>query len=158
MGVPGSKIWSNLQLLSLFQSKYLKCGDCYDDNDGSQGLRVGSSDAGDVIKTSTKAKKNMKREKYENKRKHRVRIVIQTAKNVLYADFLSKRFHSNYLLFLQIFSARSWRKFGHLMEKWQDVSRGEKRGHSRTPRQLTTGSATVSDLTHDLNVKMAGMI
>ena len=36
MGVPGSKIWSNLQLLSLFQSKYLKCDDCYDDNDGSQ--------------------------------------------------------------------------------------------------------------------------
>ena len=117
MGVPGSKIWSNLQLLSLFQSKYLKCGDCYDDNDGSQGLRVGSSAADDVIKTSTKAKKNMKREKYENKRKHRVRIVIQTAKNFLYADFLSKRFHSNYLLFLQIFSAQSWRKFGHLMEK-----------------------------------------
>ena len=74
MGVPGSKIWSNLQLLSLFESKYLKCDDCYDDNDGSQVLRAGNSAAGDVIKTLTKAKKKMKREKYENKRKHCVRI------------------------------------------------------------------------------------
>ena len=53
MGVPGSKIWSNLQLLSLFQSKYLKCDDCYDDNDGSQGLRVDTS-SGDVITASRK--------------------------------------------------------------------------------------------------------
>lgn len=61
MGVPGSKIWSNLQLLSLFQSKYLKCDDCYDDNDGSQGLRVDTG-GGDVT-ASTKAKKYIKQKK-----------------------------------------------------------------------------------------------
>ena len=80
MGGPGSKIWSNLQLLSLFESKYLKCDDCYDDNDGSQVLRAGNSAAGDVIKTLTKAKKKMKREKYENKRKHCVRICHPNSK------------------------------------------------------------------------------
>ena len=54
-------------------------------------------------------------------------FVIQTAKNGLYAEFLSERFHSNNLLFCSIISALSWRKLGHLMEKWQDVSRGEER-------------------------------
>jgi len=40
------------------------------------------------------------------------------------------------------------------------MSPEERRGTQwdSSPRQLTTGSATVSDLTHDLNVKMAGMI
>ena len=158
MGVPGSKIWSNLQLLSLFQSKYLKCGDCYDDNDGSQVLRVANSDAGDVIKTCTKAKKNMKREKYENKRKHRVRICHPNSKKWFLCRFPFWRFSLKLSSVLFNIFGLIWRKFGHLMEKWQDVSRGEERGHSGTPRQLTTGSATVSDLTHDLNVKMAGMI
>lgn len=83
-------------------------------------------------------------------------FVIQKANTTLFEAFLSLHFHSN-LLFCSIFSSRRWRKYGHLMEKWQDVSRGEE-GPSGTPRQLTTGSATVSDLTHDLNVKMAGMI
>ena len=72
MGVPGSKIWSNLQLLSLFQSKYLKCEDCYDDNDGSQGLRVDTG-GGDVSTASTIAKKN--------KRKHLVRFCYPKSKN-----------------------------------------------------------------------------
>ena len=80
----------------------------------------------------------------------------QTLLSLNIEAFLSLHFHSN-LLFCSIFSSRRWRKYGHLMEKWQDVSRGEE-GPSGAPRQLTTGSATVSDLTHDLNVKMAGMI
>ncbi len=131
MGVPGSKIWSNLQLLSLFQSKYLKCGDCYDDNDGSQGLRVANT--GDVIKTLTKAKKNMKREKYGNQRKHLGRICHPNSKKCSLCRFPLLTFSLKLSLVLfNIFVSKLekiWTFDGKVTRCLQ--RRGE--GHSGTP-------------------------
>ena len=116
------------------------------------------ANTGDVIKTLTKAKKNMKREKYGNKRKHLGRICHPNSQKCSLCRFPLLTFSLKLSLVLfNIFVLKLekiWTFDGKVTRCLQ--RRGE--GHSGTPRQLTTGSATVSDLTHDLNVKMAGMI